>query len=178
MPRLLTSAKKSKKPLLSKTTGTRNKAGKKLKDQKPLSKTATYKWLNRLGFYATKEKKGVYIDGHEREDVIEYRQEEFLPQIAHYTALSTNYEEDASGVLQPILPILPLREKEHVIYYHDESCFHAKEYSKRIWLDENQQKMPSKLKGGLIYCFDFISLKGRLMISSKDARKIIYPGGP
>ena len=38
--------------------------------------------------------------------------------------------------------------------------------------------MPSKSKGDLIYCSDFISLEGRLVIGSKDARKIIYPGGP
>jgi hypothetical protein len=68
-------------------------------------------------------------------------------------------------VLQPITPDLPFREKEHIIYYHDESCFYAKEYSKRIWLDENQQKMPSKSKGGLIHCLDFISLEERLVIS-------------
>jgi hypothetical protein len=65
-----------------------------------------------------------------------------------------------------------------VLYYYDESCFYAKDYSTRIWLDENQQKMPSKSKGGLIHCSDFISLEGRLSISQKDARKIIYPGGP
>ena len=74
MPRLLASAKKAKKPLLSLNTGTRQKSGKKPKEWKPLSKTAIYKWLNRLGFYATKKKKGVYVDGHERADVIEYRQ--------------------------------------------------------------------------------------------------------
>jgi hypothetical protein len=38
--------------------------------------------------------------------------------------------------------------------------------------------MPSKSKGGLIHCSDFISLEGRLTIGQKDARKIIYPGGP
>jgi hypothetical protein len=178
MPRLLASAKKSKKSLLGKTTGTRNNPGKKQKEWKSLSRTATYKWLNRLGFYATKEKKGVYVDGYKREDVIEYRQKEFLPQMALYQSLTTNYEEDANKVLQPILPTLPPGEKEHVIYYHDESCFHAKDYSTRIWLDENQQKMPSKSKGGLIHCSDFISLEGRLTIGQKDARKIIYPGGP
>ncbi|PVH68112.1 hypothetical protein DL98DRAFT_633755 [Cadophora sp. DSE1049] len=142
------------------------------------AKKTTYKWLNRLGFHATKEKKGVYVDGHEREDVIEYRQKEFLPQMAYYQSLTTNYEEDANKVLQPIPLILPPGEKEHVLYYHDESCFHAKDYSTRIWLDENQQKMPSKSKGGLIHCSDFISLEGRLSIGQKDARKIIYPGGP
>ncbi|PVH67649.1 hypothetical protein DL98DRAFT_639483 [Cadophora sp. DSE1049] len=38
-------------------------------------------------------------------------------------------------VLQPIIPDLPLGEKEHIIYYHDESCFHAKNYSTRICLE-------------------------------------------
>ncbi|KAH7304879.1 hypothetical protein BKA65DRAFT_356826, partial [Rhexocercosporidium sp. MPI-PUGE-AT-0058] len=51
MPRLLTSAIKARKPLLGSTTTKR---------------------LNRLGFYATEKKKGVYIDGHERADIIEY----------------------------------------------------------------------------------------------------------
>jgi hypothetical protein len=84
MPCLLALAKKSKQSLLGKTTGTRNKPSKKPKDWKPLGKTATYKWLNCLGFHATKEKKGVYIDGHKREDIIDYRQKEFLSQIAYY----------------------------------------------------------------------------------------------
>ena len=70
IPRLLASTTKANKPLLGLTTGIRKNPGKKPKEWKPLSKIATYKWLNRLGFYATKEKKGVYIDGHEREDVI------------------------------------------------------------------------------------------------------------
>jgi hypothetical protein len=69
---LLALAKKSKQSLLSKTINTYNKPNKKPKDWKPLSKTATYKWLNRLGFHVTKEKKRVYIDSHKRENVINY----------------------------------------------------------------------------------------------------------
>jgi hypothetical protein len=72
MPCLLALAKTSKKFFLGKTTSIRNKPSKKPKKWKPLGKTATYKWLNRLGFYITKEKKGVYINGHERANVIEY----------------------------------------------------------------------------------------------------------
>ena len=82
MPRLLASAIKARKPLLGSTTNTRKNLGKKPKEWKPLGKTATYKWLNRLGFYVTKEKKGVYINGHERADIIEYRQNKFLFKIA------------------------------------------------------------------------------------------------
>ena len=74
IPRLLASATKANKPLLRLTTNTRKNPGKKPKEQKPLGKTATYKQLNRLGFYATKEKKGVYIDGYKREDIIQYCQ--------------------------------------------------------------------------------------------------------
>jgi hypothetical protein len=99
MPRLLASAIKARKPLLRSTTNTRKNLSKKPKEWKPLSKTATYKWLNRLGFYATKEKKGVYIDSYKRANVIEYRQNEFLPKIALLQSFSTNYEEDANGVL-------------------------------------------------------------------------------
>jgi hypothetical protein len=92
--------------------------------------------------------------------------------------LTTNYKEDANKVLQPISSTLLPGEKEHVIYYYNKSCFYAKDYLTRIWLNKNQQKMPSKSKEGLIHCSDFISLEGRLIIGQKDAQKIIYPGGP
>ncbi|CZT07045.1 uncharacterized protein RAG0_12651 [Rhynchosporium agropyri] len=113
---------------------------------------------------------------HERADVIEYRQKKFLPEIARIQALCTQYEEDASGVLQAILPILPIGEKEHVLAFHDESTFHGKEFSKRIWLDENQQKLPSKGAGALIHVSEFITHEGRLISGQREARKIIYPG--
>jgi hypothetical protein len=48
----------------------------------------------------------------------------------------------------------------------------------------NQQKMPRKSKGKLVYCLDFISVEGSIRVLSTegeydpdlDARKIIYPG--
>jgi len=30
-------------------------------------------WLKKMGFVYSKFAKGVYVDGHEREDVVEYR---------------------------------------------------------------------------------------------------------
>ena len=44
-----------------------------------IGRTTTYRWLLRLGFYKSEVKKGVYVDRHEREDVVAYRQEVFLP---------------------------------------------------------------------------------------------------
>jgi hypothetical protein len=41
--------------------------------------TARY-WMNRLGYRWTLEPSGQYVDGHEREDVDDYRQKVFLPR--------------------------------------------------------------------------------------------------
>ena len=49
--------------------------------EKPIARSTAYLWLPRLGFYRHETKKGLYVDGHERPDVIEYHQEVFLPLI-------------------------------------------------------------------------------------------------
>lgn len=41
----------------------------------------TRNWLNKMGFEFKQFKKGVYVDGHERPDVIAYRSK-FLEQMA------------------------------------------------------------------------------------------------
>ena len=45
-----------------------------------LSLKGARRWLYRLGYRRQRHKKGVYWDGHEREDVVQYR-EEFLQKI-------------------------------------------------------------------------------------------------
>jgi hypothetical protein len=153
---------------------------------KTISRTTTYDWLRRLGFYKSESKKGVYVDGHEREDVIRYRKEVFLPKINQILSYATQYEQKDDGTWEVIQPLLPLGVKRHVIYFHDESCFHGYDYKKTVWLDgvTKQQKMPGKSKGKLIHCSDFIGPEGRIRVSPSDeeydsvldARKIIYPG--
>jgi hypothetical protein len=56
-----------------------------------IAQSTTYLWLRRLGFYASESKKGVYVDGHEREDVIAYRQEVFLPKMAELDLYTRRY---------------------------------------------------------------------------------------
>lgn len=46
---------------------------------KPLCERTARRWLVKLGWHRTTIKKGVYLDGHERPDVVKYRQDEFLP---------------------------------------------------------------------------------------------------
>jgi hypothetical protein len=74
----------------------------------PISRNTTYNWLLRLGFYKSEVKKGVYVDGHEREDVIAYRQEVFLPLMVELNSYTRQYEEKDDGIWTIIEPILPL----------------------------------------------------------------------
>src|ERR1700733_13250431 len=95
-----------------------------------IGRTTTYRWLLRLGFYKSEVKKGVYVDGHEREDVVAYRQEVFLPLIAELDLYTRHYKEREDGTWEIIEPLLPLGVQPHVMYYQDESCFHGHDYKK------------------------------------------------
>jgi len=44
-----------------------------------ISESTAQRWLAKLGYELKEVKKGVYVDGHEREDVVAYRQK-FLEQ--------------------------------------------------------------------------------------------------
>ena len=147
---------------------------------KGISRAGSYRWLIRLGFYKSEVKKGVYVDGHEREDVVTYRQEVFLLIIAELDSYTRQYEERGNSTWKVTEPKLSQGVQRHVFYYHDESCFHGHDYKKIIWLDKitEQQKMPGKSKGKLIHVSDFIGPEGRITVPDLglDARKIIYPG--
>jgi len=60
---------------------------------KGISWAYTYRWLLWLSFYALEVKKGVYINGHKREDVIAYKQEVFLLIIEELSLYSRQYNE-------------------------------------------------------------------------------------
>jgi len=48
--------------------------------KKPISKCTARQYLNTLGYWWSTPKKGQYADGHERDDVVYYCEQVFLPQ--------------------------------------------------------------------------------------------------
>lgn len=74
--------------------------------------------------------KGVYIDGHEHQDVIKYYQEVFLPGVKLLECRMRQYDGPA---LEMVRPTLNLGEKEVLTYFHDECCFHANDEAKSLW---------------------------------------------
>jgi hypothetical protein len=76
--------------------------------QTGIGRTSTYNWLRRLGFYNSELKKGVYVNGHERKDVVKYRQTIFLPLMAKLQSYARQYIEMPSDKWQVVELLLPL----------------------------------------------------------------------
>jgi hypothetical protein len=70
------------------------------------------------------------MDGHERDDVVKYRQDVFLPAMAKYEARMNRYE---GPDLKKVEPTLKPGEKRIVGVWHDESCFHGNEEVRSLW---------------------------------------------
>ncbi|KAJ7732978.1 hypothetical protein B0H16DRAFT_1732494 [Mycena metata] len=70
---------------------------------KGISVRTARRYLNDLGYRFTAEKKGQYCDGHEREDVVYYRAEIYLPTLKGFQDHSCIFDADGS-VTTPSLP--------------------------------------------------------------------------
>ena len=97
-----------------------------------LSKHTGQQWLVKLGWRSKVLRKGVYIDGHERPDVVEYHKKDFLPLMAEYWARMVKWEEKETRLMRSELE-LRSGEKQIIAVFQDESCFHTNEYRSTIW---------------------------------------------
>lgn len=171
----------------------------------PISEKTAYNWMIKLGYSLCSHKKGVYHDGHERPDVV-LKHESFNAlfttndQCASTTfpssaltcrSLIRKYDDTTN---EPLPLHLKPGEKELIIVFHDESCFHSNDLQSSCWLKDGQQELRRKSRGRLVHVSDFIvEQTGRLSLddtaiaaqqelppeqrlSVTDARKIIYPG--
>ncbi len=93
------------------------------------------KWLHHLGFEVLTPSKGMFFDGHERDDVVEY-QGTFLRQMIQTGFLHPEHaptpESQAAFPYDVPLASADTREKT-VFFFHDESAFHANEDQKVQW---------------------------------------------
>ena len=148
--------------------------------KRPLCERTARRWILRLGWRLKTLKKGVYMDGHEREDVVKYRNEVFLPAMAKFEERMTKFE---GPELRKVEPTLGEGEKEIIPQFHDESCLSVNDYKANAWLGPGQTILQKKGRGRLIHVSEFINpITGRLILHDAqgnivdEARKIIYPG--
>jgi hypothetical protein len=98
--------------------------------RKPLCDRTARRWLVKLGYRRIELRKGLYVDGHDRADVVEYRDKVFLPKMCEYERRMTHYK---GKELVPQAPQLGPGEKRIIALWHDESTMHAKEFKRYAW---------------------------------------------
>ena len=121
------------------------------------SRTAR-KWLNKLGYNWQEVKKGVFIDGHEREDVVTDRVK-FLHKMKELEPYLVEF--DSSGqILEKTYPddcqVSGSQQRPTILITHDESIFSANDGKKQAWVKESNTFLRPKGKGQGIMVSDFL----------------------
>ena len=101
---------------------------------KPLCERTARRWLIKLGWTRTVLRKGIYMDGHERKDVVEYCENVFLPKMKEFEGRMARYE---GPDLKCIKPNLLPGERELIAEFQDESCCQANDNITSAWYANN-----------------------------------------
>ena len=135
-------------------------------------------WLHRLGIHYKRLGKGVYVDGHEREDVVEYRQQVFVPKWLELRKRFCIFDPSDEASPWKIPPGLG-HEKGIVLVTHDESTFNANDSSSHGWVEGDKMPLRPKGRGKGIMVSGFFT-PGRLLTipsSVSDPQILsVYPG--
>ena len=94
---------------------------------KDISVKTANRWLHKLGFSRTHHQKGVYFDGHERDDVVENRNS-YISQLAEMDKITICKNNPS--------PILATDQKPLIRVVHDKSTFYANCDQSYIWANE------------------------------------------
>ena len=137
------------------------------------------RWMEYLGFHFEGKSGVVYADGHERPDVVEYRQTQFLPNMMNWMKRMRMWRRDIE------LPPENSEEKEIVLVVHDESSFAANDAKTKVWRENGRFRMAQKGDGHVIMVSQFLCpCHGPLQIETwvgdevvkESAVSIIKPG--
>ena len=159
-----------------------------------VSARTSRKWLTvDLGFRRHNRKKGIYFDGHDREDVQNYLHGVYIPAMNAIATRRRGYCGDEMEV--EIMPEDSVQ-AEVVVFFHDECIFYTNDAETFYYAKDGDQELRSKSLGRCIHVSDFISehcgfldlakvftpeqldalrLAGNLPVDLKS-RAIIHPG--
>ena len=127
-------------------------------------------WLHQLGFEVLTSQKGIFIDGHERSDVVNARKL-FLRKMAklgflHFTNAPT--EDAAKAIPTDIDPPTNERRSKTVVFFHDESTFMSNEDQPTQWGMKGEKMLKPKSRGAGIMVSDFIDEHNGFLALSEE----------
>ena len=146
-------------------------------NRKKIGLETAREWMHLLGFSHCQHRKGIYVDGHERSDVVIDRMEKgvILKVLDEVTVKFGG--RDCELVLWP--SSLHPDEPPVVAVSQDECAFHANDDIKTEWCENNKgMSLKQKSRGALLMVSEFLSeLHGRLRATTEQLKQYVaeYP---
>lgn len=146
----------------------------RLHRKKTISLTTAQRWMKKMDYRWTVNPKGQYVDGHERKDVVNYRNNVFLPSLVKLEERTRKFgSEDMSDSLAPDL-------RRVVVWYHDESTFYANDRRRTRWVHKSETAKPyAKGEGHSLMAAHFVSADYGWLASpdGKESARILFRAG-
>ncbi|KAF8594863.1 hypothetical protein BDV93DRAFT_458225, partial [Ceratobasidium sp. AG-I] len=97
---------------------------------KPPALRTAQRWMTKLGYKWRTERRGQFADGHEREDVVEFRQNVFIPKWIELECRMPFWDDGE----REIPPQLSQGEQEVMPHWHDETIYRAHDRRFTRWM--------------------------------------------
>ncbi|OAX30645.1 hypothetical protein K503DRAFT_751027, partial [Rhizopogon vinicolor AM-OR11-026] len=125
----------------------------RLKLTKTISLATAQRWMKNIGYRWSKTPTGQFVDGHERADVVEYRQVVFLPIWAELLSRTRIYAASGNECV-----VQPPSTRRVIIWNHDESTYYANDRRKIRWVHKSETAVPyAKGEGASLMVADMVS---------------------
>ena len=124
-------------------------------------------------FPSDKKKKGRYVDGRERADVINYREKFLRKMVGNGFLNKSNMPMPSIESAFPSDLEIPRDEViKSIVIFHDESTFQANDEESWMWGEHGQCVLKPKSRGSGIMVLDFIDeYNGYLRLANKEYRQ-------
>jgi len=137
-------------------------------DLKKLIGLATAKcWIKKLGYRWMKKHRGLYFDGHECEDVVDYHQNCFLPMWNSLLPQMRKWNKDGNqeplNLAPSVRPVVP--------WFNEESIFYGNDRRQSGWVHKDASPEPYKKGEGASKMFaEFFSPDYGYLKSRNDSK--------
>ena len=111
--------------------------------EKTITTPTAARWLCKLGFKYKEYRKGIYNDGHERENVKNYRDNIFLPQMESFKDAFLVWDENLQEIPNPAQLLGDIHPV--ILVTQDECTFNSNDGKHYIWI--HLQHKPLQKKG-------------------------------
>ncbi|KAK9482897.1 hypothetical protein V1527DRAFT_474827 [Lipomyces starkeyi] len=139
-----------------------------------ISLTTVTGYLRTWGFSLGRHTKDVYFDGHERDDVVQYRQQWAKRMMAYRSQMKEYDGRDCEVVIEPVLAA---GAREIVLITHDECYFNSNDDNAVTWTERGESIIKKKGQGlGLMVSDFYCACHGPLRFEQHTSRVILEPG--